>query len=67
MIQAEQSSTTHNWDDLDPDQQTALQVEYGHWLDTLPPTCSMQTKIERFRAWLSTRGIAYDGRPVTLP
>jgi hypothetical protein len=61
MIQREQSPLPQSWNDLDPDQQTALQVEYGHWLDALPPTCSMQTKIERFRAWLATRGIAYDG------
>jgi hypothetical protein len=41
-----------DWDSLDVDEQTVLRIEYGHYLDALPPTCSMDTKIERFRNWL---------------
>jgi hypothetical protein len=26
---------------------------------SVPPTCSLQTKIERFRRWLETMGIEY--------
>lgn len=49
-----------DWNSLSPDEQTRLRVEYGHWLDRLPPTCSMQTKIERFRGWLrDEKGVDY--------
>jgi hypothetical protein len=51
-----------DWNDLDPDEQTAIRVEYGHYLDSLPPTCSMETKIERFRRWLrEEKGVDYRG------
>ena len=30
-----------NWNDPGSDEQTLLLVEYGHYLDGLPPTCSM--------------------------
>lgn len=49
------------WDTLSPEEQLALRETYGRYLDTLPPTCSLETKIERFRRWLGERGIAYDG------
>jgi hypothetical protein len=48
-----------DWNRLDPEEQTRLQVEYGRYLDTLPPTCSLEAKIERFRRWLAPRGIDY--------
>jgi hypothetical protein len=51
----------HPWDNLDQDRQTALRIAFGHWLDTQPPTCSMDTKIERFRHWLRERGVDYRG------
>jgi hypothetical protein len=41
-----------DWNALDPDEQTALRVEYGYDLDTLPPTCSLQSKIGRVQRWL---------------
>lgn len=44
-----------DWKALDSEEQIALRVEYGHWLDTQPPTCSLVTKIERFRTWLRER------------
>lgn len=49
------------WNDLGSDEQTRLLVEYGHYLDQLPPTCSMETKVERLRRWLAERGIEYRG------
>jgi len=49
-----------DWDRLSPAEQTALRVEHGDWLDRLPPTCSMQTKVERFRTWLrEEKGVDY--------
>jgi hypothetical protein len=50
-----------DWSELDDDEQTRLLIDYGRYLDSLPPTCSRETKIERFRRWLADRGIAYPG------
>ena len=50
-----------DWATLDADERTILQVAFGHYLDTLPPTCSLETKIERFRGWLAARGVSYQG------
>jgi hypothetical protein len=50
-----------SWGQLSSQKQTELRVEYGHHLDSLPPTCSLETKIERFRSWLRERGITYEG------
>jgi hypothetical protein len=47
------------WDDLSPQEQLALREAYGHYLDTLPPTCSMDEKNERFRLWLAEQGVNY--------
>jgi hypothetical protein len=49
------------WDELDESERTRLQVDYGYELDRLPPTCSLETKIQRFRRWLAARGIDYRG------
>jgi hypothetical protein len=58
MRRQEQPST--DWNSLAPAEQTAIRVEYGRYLDTLPPTCSLQRKVERFRAWLrDVKGIDY--------
>ncbi|WP_078118264.1 hypothetical protein [Thiosocius teredinicola] len=51
--------TARDWNDLDGDEQIALREAYGHYLDSLPPTCDLDTKIERFRRWLAERGIEY--------
>jgi len=48
------------WADLGPDEQLALREAYGRYLDTLPPTCDMDRKLERFRAWLAERGVRFD-------
>lgn len=54
--------TLRDWGQLTPEEQTKIQIEYGYYLDTLPPTCSMDTKLERFRQWLATeKHIRYPG------
>jgi hypothetical protein len=50
-----------HWHDLSDDEQIALRVAFGHHLDGLPATCSMETKVERFQSWLAARGIHYPG------
>jgi hypothetical protein len=47
------------WESLSMDRQLELREAYGHYLDSLPPTCSMDTKNERFRRWLEEQGIIY--------
>jgi hypothetical protein len=47
------------WEDLSAEEQLALREAYGHYLDTLPPTCHLEQKVERFRQWLAERGVAY--------
>jgi hypothetical protein len=49
------------WDTLNSDTRVKLREEYGYYLDTLPPTCSLETKVDRFRRWLEERGVAYTG------
>ncbi|NEV64083.1 hypothetical protein [Thiorhodococcus minor] len=51
------------WEDLDPQAQTDLRIAFGQYLDTLPPTCSLETKIQRFQSWLLARGIVWSGVP----
>jgi hypothetical protein len=48
-----------DWDTLSADEQLALREAYGRYLDGLPPTCDLDTKIERFTQWLAERGIRY--------
>ena len=45
--------------DRPPREQLDLREPYARYLDKLPPTCDLDTKIERFRRWLAERGIAY--------
>ena len=47
------------WGDLPIDEQLCLREAYGHYLDSLPASCDMQLKVERFRLWLAERGIRY--------
>jgi hypothetical protein len=47
------------WEQLSKDQQTQLRIEYGYYLDQLPPTCSLESKIERFKSWLADRNVVY--------
>jgi hypothetical protein len=60
---AEPQTRLRDWSSLATDEQTALRVAFGDWLDQLPPTCSLDTKIARFRAWLRARGVRYDDGP----
>ncbi|MCP5306922.1 MAG: hypothetical protein H6953_15875 [Chromatiaceae bacterium] len=52
-----------NWRDLSPEEQLALRESYGRYLDSLPPTCDLETKMVRFRRWLAERGIDYPIQP----
>ena len=58
---ARSETASRGWDQLSEEEQTRLQIAYGHYLDGLPPTCSLETKIERFRRWLVDQGIVYQG------
>jgi len=48
-----------SWETLSPQRQLELRESYGRYLNGLPPTCSMKSKIERFRRWLEERNIRY--------
>jgi hypothetical protein len=61
MIEKTASKALVPWEQLSSDRQIALRNEYGYYLDSLPATCSLETKIERFRHWLQERGISYTG------
>jgi hypothetical protein len=54
-----QNLAKRDWDDLSATEQLRLREAFGRYLDTLPPTCSMDTKLERFRHWLSGQGVDY--------
>jgi hypothetical protein len=54
------SRPPRDWRSLSEDTQIELRIAFGHYLDSLPPTCSLGTKIERFRHWLAEHGIRYD-------
>lgn len=47
------------WRSLTSEEQTALQIAYQQALDREPPTCSLDTKIERFSRWLAKRGVEF--------
>ena len=52
-----------HWADFTPEQQLRLREEYGRYLDTLPRTCDLGVKLDRFRAWLADRGVRFDEAP----
>jgi hypothetical protein len=60
--QGESRDDLRAWNDLSGDEQTALRIEYGRYLDSLPPTCSLDEKERRFAGWLSERGIRFSSR-----
>ena len=47
------------WDELSAERQLELRDAYGHYLDTLPSSCDLTTKNDRFRTWLVEQGISY--------
>jgi phage antirepressor YoqD-like protein len=53
------------WEYLDRLQQIKLRDTFGHYLDTLPPGCSLDMKIAQFQEWLRKKGIQYNdgGKP----
>jgi len=55
-----QNHSLADWNELPAEEQLRLREEYGHVLDRMPPTCSLDSKIERFSAWLRDRGIRYE-------
>jgi hypothetical protein len=58
---SENTNQIRRWEDLAAEEQTRIMVEYGYYLDTLPKTCSLDTKIERLRHWLKTeKNILYE-------
>lgn len=48
-----------SWEDLHRDEQIKLLIHYGHYLDELPPTCSMESKEIRLRDWLAEQNVEY--------
>ena len=48
------------WEGLSAAEQLRLREEYGRYLDTLPPTCDLGVKVDRFRSWLAERGVRFD-------
>ena len=48
-----------NWDELTDEEQDRLLDAFGFYLDQLPPTCSMESKVARFRHWLRENGVNY--------
>jgi hypothetical protein len=48
------------WEELTAAEQLRLREEYGRYLDTLPRTCDLGVKLDRFRAWLAGRGVRFD-------
>ncbi len=51
---------TIDWESLGREDQIKLREAYGHYLDTLPPTCSLDMKIARFKEWLGRQGIRFE-------
>jgi hypothetical protein len=52
-----------SWDGFDTEEQTDLCVAFGHYLDSLPPTCSLETKVESFRSWQKDHGVDHQDAP----
>lgn len=46
------------WSALPPERQLELREQFGCHLDTLPPTCRMETKLSRFQGWLQEQGVS---------
>ncbi|MCG6896846.1 MAG: hypothetical protein LJE60_07040 [Thiocapsa sp.] len=55
----DQGESLRDWHLLDAAEQAALLIEHGRYLDSLPPTCDLDSKVERLRRWLRERGIRY--------
>ncbi|MCB1865725.1 MAG: hypothetical protein KDG50_09865 [Chromatiales bacterium] len=53
------AATAREWSQLSDDERLRLRIDYGAYLDTLPPTCSLDEKHTRFGNWLAERDIHY--------
>ena len=53
------NANLRSWQELSPQEQCELREAYGHYLDSLPPTCDMAEKVERFSRWLADQGVEY--------
>lgn len=51
--------TKKTWQQLTPEEQLQLREAFGHYLDGLPASCSMEAKITRFQQWLAEREILF--------
>lgn len=61
------ASRLRPWETLSGEEQTRLRVDYGHYLDGLPPTCSLEEKNARFARWLAERGVLFTPAPPRAP
>ncbi|HCL66939.1 MAG TPA: hypothetical protein DIC56_19305 [Rhizobium sp.] len=59
IAMSEENAALRRWSALDADEQLALQAAYQSELDKEPPTCSLETKVERFARWLASRGVFF--------
>ena len=48
------------WEYIDRLRQIELRDAFGHYLDTLPPTWSLDMKDAQFQEWLRKKGIQYN-------
>ena len=51
-----------DWKYLERDEQVRLREAFGHYLDSLPPSRSLDMKIARFDDWLRLQGISYQAK-----
>jgi hypothetical protein len=58
---AEDSNILRDWKSLQPEERVRVREEYGDYLDTLPPTCSLGSKIEGFRHCLIVPACPFTG------
>jgi len=47
------------WSDLSEDEQLDLRMAYDRASGTVPGTCSIDQKIQRFTDWLAGQGVSY--------
>jgi hypothetical protein len=53
-------TSQRQWQELSSNEQLQLREAFGHYLDRLPASCSMESKIARFQAWLAQRGVVFE-------
>ena len=52
--------TARDWSRLTPEERIELRIAFGHHLDQLPPSCSPDTKLQRFQTWLAERSVRFE-------